>query len=228
MEKKTWELTQKRFVAFFDIMGFKSIVERNSHSHVLQKLTSLKETTKWLTEAHTTKAFESIKEKFSESKAITFSDSIIIFSKSDTLEDACKILMDSFYIIDVAIKNKIGIKGAISYGNITVDFDNSLFFGQPIIDAYLLHDQLNLYTAVLDNSFESKIAEYTIEHPFKILFTLYKTPLKTGKVSHKVIRPDTPKRIEDQVISLKKMYETVSGSPRIYIDNTIEFLEQLK
>ena len=225
-ENKQWSATAHRFVAFFDIMGFKEIVERNSHSTVVGKLQILKEALKDLEAKNHDTTF---KEKYltSETKSITFSDSIIIFSKSDTVSDACKIILDAGYLIKIAIENKIAIKGALSYGEITVDFENSLFFGRPIIDSYLLHDQLQLYSAVFDNNFEYKMNSFKLPEPFQSLITTYKANLKTGKITHQLVRMDTTSSVKEQIISLKEMYGNVSGSPRIYIDNTIEFLNSL-
>ena len=228
MEKNLdWDITSNRFVAFFDIMGFKNIVERHTHTQVLERLTLLKRTLTDLAKIHENKKFDFVKDKLSQTKAITFSDSIIVFSKSDTVQDACKIMMDSLYIIQKSISINTGIKGAIAYGEITVDFNNSLFFGQPIIDAYLLHEQLNLYTAVLDNTFEKKVNEFSLPNPFKNLIVDYKANFKSGKIKHKLIRPDDQKKINAQISGLENMYTTVAGNPRIYIDNTLDFLNSL-
>lgn len=221
-EQKKWEVTTNRFVAFFDIMGFKDLVERNSHSEVVSKLQLLKTTLKALEIANSK---DSLKQyDVGETKSITFSDSIVIFSESNTEKDANKILLDSGFLINKALEYKIGIKGAISYGEVTVDFENSLFFGRPIIDAYLLHDQLHMYSAVLDHHFEKIIQTFTLHEFFQKSFISYNACLKTGKVHHKLVCPPLSKYVESQIENCKALYNTVSGSPRIYIDNTIDFL----
>ena len=55
-------------------------------------------------------------------------------------------------------------------------------------------------------------------------YTTYKTNLKAGKVTHKIIDFRSKKDLQEQINALLKLYETVSGSPRIYIDNTLDFL----
>src|SRR5438045_8872602 len=111
--------------------------------------------------------------------SITFSNLIIFFCKYDTHNDAVKIIFDAYRILQEALKNDIAIKGSISFGEITVDFEKSLFFGQPIIDAYLLHEELQMLTVVLDNHAEFKINSFS---KFGILddavITKYKTNLK--------------------------------------------------
>jgi hypothetical protein len=226
MENKSWEITGKRFVAFFDIMGFKELVERNEHNFVVEKLKILKNAINITNGLKGVNELE-IQKNFSDSKAITFSDSIIIFTKEDTNKDLNKILLDCSYVLCEALKNGIGIKGAISFGNVTVDFENSLFFGRPIIDAYLLHDQIQLYSVIVDNNVERIINNNDLIEPYKDLVVSYKTNLKTGKVNHLLITPGF-KGIRNEIINAtKKIYETVSGQPRIYVDNTIDFLNFL-
>jgi hypothetical protein len=137
-------------------MGFKEFVERNNHDGVVKKLRGLKESISKIEELHSNPDLAKFF-KVSESRVITFSDSIIIFSKDDTRESLTKIILDASALIWSAFDNEVPIKGALSYGEITVDFEYSLFFGRPIIDAYLLHDQLQLYTAVLDHNIEKKL-----------------------------------------------------------------------
>ena len=221
-----WTITGNRFVGFFDILGFKDLVERNDHETVVSKLNALKQTLANLERACENETFMT-KHALSETKAITFSDSIIIFSKGDDVSDACKIILDSGFLIQKAIENGLAIKGALSYGQITVDFVNSLFFGRPIIDAYLLHDTLHLYSAVIDNKLEAKLNKMELPQLFSKRIISYKGNFKTGKITHKFIIPDTKKCFEKQYTSVTNLYESVSGSPRIYVDNTIDYLNSI-
>jgi uncharacterized protein (UPF0335 family) len=224
--QENWEVTTERYCAFFDIMGFKDMVARNTHEEVQHKLETLKKYLSRVEKFHEEKEVINVV-KVDDSKTVMFSDSIMIFTKSGSIESLNKILLDSCFIIYRALENKIPIKGALSFGKITVDFGNSFFFGQPIIDSYLLHDQLQLYTAIIDNTVEKRINLQDLYPDIKELYTNYKTPIKGGKVNHLIIRP--PKiNIEAEIEGLKKIYETVSGSPRIYVDNTIDFLNTLK
>ena len=217
-ETTKWENPAKRFVAFFDIMGFKELVERNSHQDIVKKLGALKVTLNTMEEfGH----YNRLKKKHDgEIKSITFSDSIIIFSKSDSAQDAEEIITTSSVLISMAIGQGIAIKGAISYGEITVDFDNSIFFGRPIIDAYLLHDQLQLYGMVFDHFSEEKINTMEIKPNIKKLFIKYKANMKTGRIMHTIVSLGFK---TDHLKNLEKLYFKVSGGPRVYIDNTVEF-----
>lgn len=221
-----WNNTDKRFVAFFDIMGFKELVARNSHSFIVEKLKGLKHTTTVIESLHDLEEFP-LKMDVNESRTITFSDSIMIFSKDDSLESLNKIILDASVLIFQAIEFDIPIKGALSYGEVTLDFDNSLFFGQPIIDAYLLHEDLFLYSAILDHTVEAKINGFNLHEDISSLLTSYRVPLKKGRVEHIIIRPPGI-NLEQHINNTKNLYRSVSGSPRTYIDNTLDFLNKLK
>lgn len=218
-----WQKTNHRFVAFFDIMGFKELVERNSHEFVVGKLQILKETLSYLETMNNDEKLKSYNTE--ETKSITFSDSIVIFSRSGTTADANKIILDSYWVLKRAIENGIAIKGAISFGEITVDFENSLFFGRPIIDAFLLHEQLMQYSVILDHSCEAMCANFELHERISEFVHSRKAVLKTGRINHKIIGPKN--NSDDFTNDLKKLYTTVSGGPRIYIDNTIDFVATL-
>jgi hypothetical protein len=226
-----WQKTTKRFIAFFDIMGFKDMVQRNTHENILNKLESLKKVLKNL-ENITVDDSEELKKinpsKF-QTRSVTFSDSIIFFSKSDQLEDLQKITTDCYTLLQAALKRNLAIKGTMAFGEITVDFDNLLFFGQPIIDAFVLHEEIMLYGIVLDCSYESKLKTMltTFNFPDSII-TTYRVPLKNGKATHKIIKPFNQENRAKWIDSLKQIYNSVSGKPRVYIDNTIDFLESIE
>ncbi len=226
MENNDWKPTANRFVAFFDIMGFKDYVARNEHNIVVEKLMKMKTALNDLENMNKDSSVKSLLNT-SETRAITFSDSIVFFSKGDTEQDVNKILLDSAVFLFACIGDGIAVKGAISFGEITVDFKNSLFFGQPIIDAYLLHDQLLLYSAIIDHTFEVKLNSITDKKLTSHFYSKYKANLKSGRVEHLLIGP-TPAALNEHILNVSKLYENISGAPRIYIDNTLDFLNSLK
>jgi hypothetical protein len=225
-----WEKTTSRFIAYFDIMGFKDMVQRSSHEAILGKLESLKKLLSHLENVTVDENKELKKinpEKF-QTRSVTFSDSIIFFSKGDKLEDLQKITADAYTLLQTALIENIGIKGALAFGQITVDFEKFLFFGQPIIDAYLLHEEIMMYGIALDCTYEAKLKTLKTTYNFPdSIITSYRVPLKNGKATHKLIKPYKEEYRKVLTKSLQEIYHTVSGRPRIYIDNTLDFLESL-
>jgi hypothetical protein len=226
MEKNSWEITSERFVAFFDILGFKDLVARNTHNNVLKKLEILKRAIQKIEGNSYVQRFEDFKVETDQTKVVTFSDSLIIFSKGAKDKDAVKIISDCYEILRISIKNGISIKGAISFGEITVDFEKSLFFGQPLIDAYLLHDELQMLTVIMDHNFEKRWEKINNEEFNEIIIT-YKVNLKCGRITHKILRPHGQNNLQLRINYVKYIYSIVSGRPRLYLDNTIEFLNSM-
>ncbi|MBM3157368.1 MAG: hypothetical protein FJ004_08815 [Chloroflexi bacterium] len=122
------------------------------------------------------------------------------------------------------------MKGAIAYGEQTADFDTSLHFGRPLVDAYKLQNELLLYTVVLHHTMEQYLIEKAIMQKLEgnDIFK-YPTPLKEGKITHYVVDWSPFVDANDDLKSaLSQLYGSVSGSPRRYVDNTIEFVRWLQ
>lgn len=160
-------------------------------------------------------------------KSITFSDSILFITKDESLSDLLFLssILGIFQI--AAIQGGFPAKGAISFGRLTADFQSSIFYGQPLIDAYLLQEQLSYYGVVIDNEAEAKIIDSLSKNEIKQElieehFHRIPTPFKSGKVYHYNVRLRnlTQNQISD-------MYKTVSGGVRKYVDNTIEMYESM-
>jgi hypothetical protein len=225
MENPKWENTCERFIAFFDIMGFKEMAMRHSHEEMLNILSMIKyfkdniiqgdQYTRHLNDDGNLKSF-------------VFSDTIVVFTKSDTVRDAEILLAKCSHFIRMCITNKWPLKGVISFGKITIGWDDSMFFGQPIIDAYLLQEELQLYGAILDFNAEKKFKEMASESKIWDKIILYKTPMKSGKINHYCLKWGGGTEQEGIIKNreyVEGIYSIVSGRPRIYVDNTIEFLD---
>jgi hypothetical protein len=226
-----WIKTDKRFVAFFDILGFKDMVQTKSHSEILKSLEHLKnyveklESWDW-NEKHEKKS--NLKIGKNQTKSVTFSDSFMFFSKNDTIEDFFKIAIDSWGFLKEATDNKIAVKASISFGTITVDFDKNLFFGQPIIDAYLLHEDLHMLGVILDHKAENQMTTFDKNTLLDNSLQFRKVKLKYGSINHTILASTQIEEIDQKIESFEKLYTITSGKPRTYIDNTIEFYLNLK
>ncbi|MDE5906520.1 MAG: hypothetical protein K2G66_02670, partial [Alistipes sp.] len=86
-----------------------------------------------------------------------FSDSIVLFSNNTTQKSLQTIAEVTRGIMQCAIKQQIPIKGAIAQGKITCDTSKQLFFGQALIDAYLLEENIYYYGILAHHSIESTI-----------------------------------------------------------------------
>ncbi len=227
-----WKENNKRFVLFFDILGFKDMVMKDSHKNILNKLKTLKskanELERFEWSENQKEMTDNVNIEFNQTRSVTFSDSIIFFSNGDTIADFLKILIDAYSIQKIALENNIAIKGAISYGELTVDFKNSLFFGQPLIDAYLLHEELHVLGIILDHNAESKSKLFYENESIKNSLNFQKVKMKFGMASHTMFGAGDINIIDKNIEKFKNLYKTTSGKHRLYIDNTIDYYNEFK
>jgi len=236
-----WNITNKRFVCFFDILGFKDRVMRESHSDIYRDLADIQVNEDVLSEVLDKEAIHNLFGDFGI-HVVKFSDSIVLFSKNDTIENFIIFLISARFLFCSFLKKNFLIKGGMAYGNISLDREKQLYFGQPIIDAYLLEEEVNYIGVVAHNSIEEFKQSITVENKFySVLLKLIfegKSPLKSGLITHfnldwflKFIDKESKKGKQEDIkkeiiVCLKNYYLGVSGSPRRYIDNTIEFLNK--
>ncbi len=220
--KKPWEVTCTRFVAFLDIMGFKDMVMRKSHKEVYEILNGFSKMSEQI---------ERVKQVADSVYITRFSDSIVVFSKDDEVSSFKHFVAIVIAIFADALLREVPLKGGIAHGEVSVNKSGAIFFWQPIIDAYLLEEDVCHYGVVCHNTIDNYISQSIItDHK---LFNLYwgKTKLKSGDISHlmcnwydfvnsvKDINPDKSTAIKN---TINKLYLGVSGAPRRYIDNTLE------
>jgi len=224
-----WNIIDDRFVGFFDIMGFKEFVARNNSEDVYKRLKLIKE---FLSN------YEGIYKNDPETKDLIkhsiFSDSILIATKGGDEKNADLMINRCNHLIWHCFNNKIPIKGAISFGKMTMDFDNSIFVGQPLIDSYLLQEELEIYGGVLDYHCDKRISELNhLTEYFRKRYYQIGVSTKSGKITHSTLKWMSG-GIANNVTSesdldlVKEFYKTVSGRPRKYVDNTLSYTLEMK
>lgn len=212
--------TANRFVAFLDIMGFKDRVARTNHSKLLTQLTKFnKDITSYIGKYQNT-----------EIQLAQFSDSIVLFSNDATQKSLRTLAEVTCGIMRTAIKQQIPIKGAIAQGQTTCDIPKQLFFGQALIDAYLLEESIHYYGVLAHHTAESSIIKLGSDG---FIFKDIKAPLKSGNISHyelswyvdEALRNEESNGIEEITEALNVLRQTVSDAPRKYIDNTLDVIK---
>lgn len=225
-----WKDTDKRFVCFIDLLGFKDKIMRKSHNEIFEELGKI---------SNYRKRFEKDRNGYFKNcrvHMVSFSDSIVVFSENDSWSNFEYFVVAIRYILANSIKSNIAMKGGVAYGEISINKKDQIFFGQPIIDAYLMEEEVNYLGIVFHNSidlFLSKNKEAYGKSPLmkEMLFEC-KTPLKCGFINHLNLdwfskcvdnrsKPENIITIE-VVEKLKSFYASVSGSPRKYIENSLD------
>ncbi|CAM4116222.1 hypothetical protein FLAN108750_11165 [Flavobacterium antarcticum] len=227
--KKSWSPTSKRFVCFLDIMGFKDLVMRNSHKDIYELLNKL---SKHRDDLENT---SSLPEQYDSDtlKTVSFSDSIVIFTKDDRPECFEVLTFAVGWLFSQSLIDGIPMKGAIAFGEMSVNISSQIFFGQPLIDAYLLEEEVNYYGIVVHDTVERYFDEYNVNKNIQKLYIDCLTPLKSGKINHLNLnwisslnlQNDIDINEKEKALSLMlKQRRRTSGYPRKYIDNTSEVI----
>lgn len=216
-DQNNWIDTNDRFIAFLDIMGFKEMIIREGNKTILDKIEKI---------ASRVQLMDGV----GDIKTIIFSDSILVITPDNSYTSAYSICVITEDIFTTAFTEGVPIKGAIACGELTADLDKAIYFGRPLIDAYELQQELELYGVVLHHTAEKQIKKAEkdkapgVEPIENVHISKYLTPLKSGKVNHFMMsgfmKFDLENKIEPLLLNL---YLSVSGSPRRYVDNTMDF-----
>lgn len=227
-ENVPWEITANRFVGIMDIMGFKDLVARNNHETVYEMMKKVSNAMK-VNQSVFSVDYDS--DNFDINIIMmTYSDSIMIYSRDDSESSQENFIASISALSEDLFKDGIPHKGGVAFGKMTLDFENSIFFGQPLIDAYLLQEELNLYGIVAHPTVEFKNEFYDDEAVIE-----YNCPFKTGNAKHYTILPSTFFTDPFDIKEFEILYESVSalrvntsGGLRKYIDNTLSYLTYSK
>jgi len=216
-----WKVKTKRYVAFLDILGFKDYVLRHGIDDVYQRLQTLN----GFRPEDGSSDYDL--EEGRRIKFTIFSDSIFIFSKDDSFPNLRHFLTYVKRVMRMALRAEIPLKGAIAYGDIVVDEEQNLFCGQPIIDAYLLEEDLQYMGVVFHHTFEEPFENLSGAHYHKVKGWIkeVRTPFKYGNrvhlnLNYPVAGLKTYKLSE--FVKNQRFYS--SGDARKYVDNTLEML----
>lgn len=227
--KSDWAVTANRYVAYFDIMGFKDMVLRASHNEIYEMMKKIDKGIKLNENVNWNKVPAKL------IKTTTYSDSIIIYSKDDSFDSLYSLICTVSGLTNDLLTAAIPHKGAVAFGTMTLDTVNSIFFGQPLIDAYLLQEELNFYGIIAHATIEQEI-EVKREKRIIPFITNYLCHFKKGNSFHLTInpmfvftnKPEHQKYRDELFASCKKMRFKTSGHLRKYIDNTELYLNTLK
>lgn len=234
---KTLE-SSEGLVLFLDIMGFKDKVLRTPHKELGRQLRRFKS-------KHTKlKPLMKMEAKVKREKKIEivqFSDSIIAVAHRADMFTLNRLVKIASILMQIGLESNFAMKGAIAMGDVTFDSENQLYYGQAIVDAYLMEEELKFYGVAFHHTVE-KLVEDALQNCFypdgtsrRIYYPIQKCdiPLKTCKCKHyciawqKLSQQLNEGDISEEALGwLDNLNKTVSGSPRIYVDNTIDIIHK--
>jgi len=222
-----WSITTERYVAYIDIMGFKDMVTNTQHNEIYSTMKKVN---------NKIKIIENVKWGGVNAKLVkttTYSDSYMIYSKDSSYDSLYSIVCTIAGLSDTLFLEGIPHKGVLSFGEMTLDQYRSIYFGEPLINSYLLQDEIHFYGIVIHASADIEIYNASNGKAYPFVYR-YLCPFKKGSTYHSTICPmhatvrNSPKfsykysRLVNSINNLK--YKT-SGHLRQYIDNTQDYIK---
>ena len=216
-----WNADIPRLVLYADFMGFKNRTLSKEHEALKEEL-------------------EKFHDRFSKKvsplqkgdylKIVQFSDTILIVVNGVDDKMVNLLTKAAVVLFHISMDTGIPIKAVIAQGTFTYDKAKELYFGKPLIDAYLLHEEIKYYGIVVHHTAEPIIKKCADVLEFYSNSPIY---LERGKVKHYHLCWNLMKEnlssgdITDKCKEwLDAISETVSGFPRLYVDRTVEILEE--
>jgi len=213
-----------RYIAYFDIMGFKDRVYREPHKSIDEMLDYVLEELHWPFDLEPPKGQRRKRGSHFLSYHVVFSDTILFYSRDTKDLDLSALLHQSHSLLFNCLLAGIPIKGALAKGRFTADPIKSKYFGLPLIDAYQLAEEVHFYGAAMHHSIESDVDRIAKDPNFSWI-TVKKgpIPMKDGKITHyylsrKSLRNTDVSSLDSEYIT--PLYHQVSGRIRKYVDNT--------
>lgn len=216
-----WAHDAQRLVLYADFMGFKNRVLTRNHNELKKELKDFHD--KWYSKISSLRLGGHL-------QFVQFSDSILVAANGVEERHFNLLSKAAISLMHIAMSMHIPIKGVIAQGLFSYDKESELYFGRPLVDAYLLHEVVKYYGIVVHNTAERTIKKYAnANNPYS------KTPIfiEKGLVSHyhlcwNLINQQLfPEDITDKCKEwVELIAEDVSGEPRMYVDRTITVLEQ--
>ncbi|MCM1139818.1 MAG: hypothetical protein NC453_14720 [Muribaculum sp.] len=230
-----WITKTDHLVLFMDIMGFKNRVERTDLVVLMGQLSEFK--TKNIKLSPLLKNGKQQLIAYSQ-----FSDSIVLVTRGCSKEDLNRLTKAAVILMQIGMQSGFALKGCISKGEMIYSPNNQLFFGKALVDAYMLEEELKFYGVVYHHSVEELIHSTITNQLIHIkgrekYIPIYeaKVNLKTGCCYHytvawHLLKEDLSKGDVSDIAKdwLKKIAETVSGNPRIYLANTRTYIEDIR
>jgi hypothetical protein len=231
------------FVAFFDILGFKNIVDNNSHDDLLEIYNDSLPASLELMDKYFPIIYSHVTPSAEQSaisiKAFLISDSLILIQNEFTERGLTYIIAQSQILLGCCLFDGIPLRGAISYGEVSVQSTKwgNIIVGKGLTNAYLLESQQDWSGGIVDKKcFDSFVTNSSnlltkrllaVQKPVPLICN-YDVPFKNGSFENHFVLDWTNfpsiKSQTDILAAFTKHNKRVDAdSIRRKIDSTLKF-----
>ena len=217
-----WE-THERWVAHFDILGFKSLLDQGwmefktvlSQSKIDDILN----------------AIENIPPLYREHiDYLFYADTFIFYSNSDQALDYSSIICVAQEFIRKCIYIKLPVRGAISFGELIFGHEKRILMGKAFLESYEYSEDQNWLGLLLTPSATRKVSGYSL-NPLHHSYINQDIPLRR----YSIFNPDVfaytfcegCANFSNPLLGdLDEMLKTAPAAEKVKYENTIEFIKK--
>lgn len=193
------------FIAFFDVLGFKEIINNNDlnemkrlFGHLLRESQTALSSEKFIQLNHSTIVPDLKNQKVN---CLHISDSIVFWTNGQAEEDFNEIVSVCHSFYWRSLQTTFPLRGCLTYGEIdfnpntikTIDginFYNYSLIGKGLVNAYIKAESIEYAGCLLDNLAIERVEDKTINDLiYDQKICMYKAPFKTGERYEHVFRP---------------------------------------
>ena len=215
---------RNRWFCYLDLLGFKDLVRKTDVSNVIALYDGVIEKLRAGAEA---------KKPWGISYS-WFSDTFILFSRSDSLQEFILLEQAGRLFFQRLILSGIPVRGALSHGKLYSNLDKNIFIGEALIDAYEYGEKQNWLGFLLTPSVYTRLAgtDLDIRSHYN-----YRPVLRQGIITHPApenvfafaFNNGTANGANPLLSAIKSMKRNVAESHRVKYANTEQFiLEQAR
>ena len=155
----------KCFLCYLDVLGFKELVEKTEPDDLKNALNLLRSNIKILC-------------KKLSVKWLLYSDSLLLYTHDDSIDSFNGLTGIVAAILAMAATQELRFRGAISYGDFSVDEESAIFFGPALLDATRFEKRQEWMGVIITPSCSDFIAKNSTASP---LLIEYSVPLKQAR-----------------------------------------------
>lgn len=216
-------MTYPAWIAHFDILGFKSIIDNDNGSLTLAILQS-----------SINEIIDDLRRDVSEFEEsvdyLFYADTFLIYSKSERVNDYPGFIRVSKNFITRCICKLIPVRGAISYGELTFGHDKKILMGRAFLESYVYGEDQNWLGLILTPSATNKLKEHDLQ-PIRHGFINRDIPMRKHSIfdeeiyAYFFINGSTDFQCPLLPI-LREMMQHSPKAEKIKYLNTIKFIER--
>jgi len=172
--------THRRFVAHIDILGMREMVRRDAE-YAWKALSGLADVRDYLTRLALTRAQSGKSEALAERVfSVMFSDTIVLFTKTDGDDDLQTILIACGELLHKAMFNFVPVRIGVAGGQFFFNIESSMYSGPALIEAYEIGERAQWLGVVTTEAVWQQACAANFKSGEEEIIVRAKIPTKNG------------------------------------------------